>query len=113
MLFLLLEVMDKELTIPQAAAYAIPLGLIGYFAARWRAWLALPLLAIIAAIAGSVASELRIAEIRAAIREEAGPYYALLVFGLLGAAALATLAGATARIRRRRHFQAGSGERAA
>jgi hypothetical protein len=113
MLLLLLEVMDKELTVPQTVAYAVPLGLIGFLAARWRAWLALPVLAILVIIADTVASELADSAVRAAILQEAGPYYAVQVFGLLGAAALATLAGAATRLYRRRRLQAGSGEGAA
>ena len=72
---LLLEVMDKEPTLLTVWGAAVSLGLVGYVAARFRRWLVLPVLAVIALLAWSQLGELADPFVGPAIIQEAGRGY--------------------------------------
>jgi hypothetical protein len=110
---LLLEVMDKELAIGRAVMWALGLGLAGYFGAKWRAWLAIPVLAAVAFLAFSVAVELQDPVVGRAILAEEGRFYPILVFGALALAGAATLGGLVHGLARRHARRSSSADRAA
>jgi len=76
----LLEVMDKEVTVPEAWILAGLCAAAGVLLSRWKPWLvAVPLLVLVVA-AWSIASELLDPFVGPAIRAEAGSGYPFRVF---------------------------------
>src|SRR2546428_13551658 len=71
-MMLVLEVMDKEPTLRTVWGAALLLGVVGFAAARFRRWLVLPALAVIAFLAYSQLSELADPVVGPAIIQEAG-----------------------------------------
>jgi len=70
-----LEVMDKEPTLLAVWGAAVLLGLVGYTAARFRRWLVIPALAVIAFLAWAQLGELADPTVGPAIIQEAGRGY--------------------------------------
>ena len=71
-MMLVLEVMDKEPALRTVWGAALLLGLVGFAAARFRHWLILPMLAVIAFLAYSQLSELADPLVGPAIIHEVG-----------------------------------------
>src|SRR2546429_7221310 len=71
-MMLILEVMDKVLSLRTVWGAALLLGLVGFVAARFRRWLVLPALGVIGVLAYWQLSELADAAVRPAIIQEAG-----------------------------------------
>ena len=97
----MLEVLDKELTIPEFWIGAAVLGAIGFLAGRWRWWAAIPLFLSVAICAGVGWTEWTDPYVGPAIRLEAGATYP---YHLIASALLATgltVAGVGSRRRRR------------
>jgi len=80
---LMLEVMDKEPSLRAIWAGAAVLGLVGYAAVRFRRWLVLPALALIALAVWTQLGDLLDPQVGPAIMQEAGRWYV----GQAGAAA--------------------------
>ena len=74
-MLLLLEVIDKQPTLPMIWGAAVLLGGAGYVFARIRRWLVLPILALIAIAAWTVFSELLDPQVGPAIVQDAGFWY--------------------------------------
>ena len=74
-MLLVLEVMDKEPTLLAIWAASLVLGLLGFAAVRFRRWLVLPVLAVIAFVAWSQLGELADPFVGPAIIQEAGRGY--------------------------------------
>ncbi len=70
-----LEVMDKEPSLRAIWGAAILLGLVGYLATRFRRWLVLPALALVAIAAWTQLGELLDPQVGPAIMNEAGQWY--------------------------------------
>ncbi len=71
----MLEVMDKEPSLRAIWAGGLTLGLLGYGAVRFRRWLVLPALALIAAAAWTQLGDLLDQHLGPAIMQEAGAWY--------------------------------------
>ena len=69
------EVMDKEPSLRAIWAGAAVLGLVGYAAARFRRWLVLPALALIAVAVWMQLGDLLDPHVGPAIMQEAGLWY--------------------------------------
>jgi hypothetical protein len=80
---LMLEVMDKEPSLRAIWAGAAVLGLVGYAAVRFRRWLVLPALALIAVAVWTQLGDLLDPHVGPAIIQERGRWYV----GQAGAAA--------------------------
>jgi len=74
-MMLILEVMDKEPSLRTVWGAALLLGFVGFAAVRFRRWLVLPVLVIIALLAYSQLSQLADPVVGAAIIQEAGRGY--------------------------------------
>ena len=74
-MILMLEVMGKEPSLRAIWGGAILLGLVGFFGARFRRWLALPALALVAIVAWTQLGELLDPRVGAAIMQQAGQWY--------------------------------------
>ena len=74
-MILMLEVMDKEPSLRAIWGGAFLLGFVGFFAARFRRWLALPALALVAIVAWTQLGELLDPRVGAAIMQQAGEWY--------------------------------------
>jgi hypothetical protein len=72
---LILEVMDKEPSLRVIWGGAAALGLIGYAAVRFRRWLVLPALTLIAIVVWTQLGDLLDPNVGAAIMQEAGLWY--------------------------------------
>ncbi len=72
---LMLTVIDKEPSLRMIWGGAAALGLIGYAAVRFRRWLVLPALALIAIVAWTQLGDLLDPHVSAAIMQEAGLWY--------------------------------------
>jgi len=72
---LMLEVMDKQPSLRVIWGGAAALGLVGYVAARFRRWLVLPALALIAVAAWTQLGDLLDPQVGPAIMQEAGLWY--------------------------------------
>ena len=72
---LMLEVMDKAPSLRAIWGGAAALGLIGYAAVRFRRWLVLPALALVAIVAWTQLGDLLDPHVSAAIMQEAGLWY--------------------------------------
>jgi|SRR6266850_6076634 len=70
-----LEVMDREPSLRAIWGAAILLGLVGYLATRFRRWLVLPALALVAIAAWTQLGELLDPQVGPAIMNEAGQWY--------------------------------------
>lgn len=71
----MLQVMDKEPSLRAIWAGGIVLGLVGYAAVRFRRWLVIPALALIAAAAWTQLGDLLDPHLGPAIMQEAGGSY--------------------------------------
>jgi hypothetical protein len=87
------EVMDKELTVPEGWVVAALVSVGGYITARWRPWLAAAPLGILVGLGASVALQLADPYVGPAILKEAGASYPLRVYSALVVAGAATFAG--------------------
>jgi len=85
--------MDKEPTLLALWGAAVGLGLIGYFAARFRRWLVLPVLAGIAFLAWSQLGKLVDPAAGAAILEDKGLWYLIQSCAAVALAVTLTLLG--------------------
>lgn len=74
-MLLILEILVKEPSLRAIWGGAILLGLVGFVAARFRRWLALPALALVAIAAWTQLGDLLDARVGPAIMEEAGQWY--------------------------------------
>ena len=90
---LILEVMDKEPSLSTVWGAALILGLIGFVAARFRRWLVLPALAVIAFLAYSQLSELADPVVGPAIIQEAGRGYLIHSCAAVALAVLLSVLG--------------------
>ncbi len=72
---LTIQVMDKEPSLRAIWAGGVVLGLVGYAAVRFRRWLVLPALALIAAAAWTQLGDLLDPHLGPAIMQEAGGWY--------------------------------------
>src|SRR3989442_14680802 len=70
-----LEMMDKEPSLRAIWAGAAVLGLVGYATVRFRRWLVLPALALIAAAAWTQLGDLLDPQVGPAIMQQAGRWY--------------------------------------
>jgi hypothetical protein len=95
----LLEVMDKELTIPQMWAIGAVGGVVGYLAGRWRVWAAIPVVLVLAFLPWAAATELSDPYVGPAIIREAGRSYPVQLAASFGIGILLTAAGAWRRVR--------------
>src|SRR3989442_13511309 len=104
-MMLVLEVMTKEPTLRTVWGAALLLGLVGFAAARFRRWLVLPALAVIAFLAYAQLSELADPVAGPAIIQEAGRGYlihscaAVALAGVLSGLGVGPQRGATSRTR--------------
>lgn len=71
----MLEVMGQEPSLRAIWGGAFLLGFAGFFAARFRRWLALPALAVVAIVAWTQLGQLLDARVGAAIMQQAGQWY--------------------------------------
>ena len=71
----MLEAMDKEPSLRAIWAGAAALGLVGYAAVRFRRWLVLPALALIAVAAWTQLGDLLDPQVGPAIMQQAGRWY--------------------------------------
>jgi len=90
---LVLEVMDKEPTLRTVWGAALLLGVVGFAAARFRRWLVLPALAVIAFLAYSQLSELADPVVGPAIIQEAGRGYLIHSYAAVPLAVLLSVLG--------------------
>lgn len=74
-MLLMLEMLGKEPSVRAIWAGAILLGLVGFIAARFRRWLVLPALALVAIAAWTQLGELLDPRVGPAIMEQAGQWY--------------------------------------
>ena len=72
---LVLQVMDKEPSLRVIWGGAAALGLVGYAAVRFRRWLVLPALALIAIVVWTQLGDLLDPRVGPAIMQEAGWWY--------------------------------------
>jgi len=72
---LILEVMDRVPSLRVLWGGAAVLGLIGYAAARFKRWLVLPALALIAIVAWTQLGDLLDPHVSSAIMQDAGLWY--------------------------------------
>lgn len=74
-MLLILEMLGKEPSLRALWGGAILLGVVGFVAARFRRWLAIPALALVAVAAWTQLGELLDPRVGLAIMEEAGQWY--------------------------------------
>ena len=74
-MLLILEMLGKEPSLRALWGGAILLGLVGFVAARFRRWLALPALALVALAAWTQLGELLDPRVGPVIMREAGQWY--------------------------------------
>jgi len=98
-MLLVLEVMDKEPTLLVVWGAAILLGVVGYAAARFRRWLVLPVLLLIAFLAWSQLGELTDPFVGPAIIQEAGRGYLIQSCAALALAVILCVLGLAPRRR--------------
>lgn len=89
----LLEVMDKELTVPRLWAIGAVGGLVGYVAGRWRPWAAIPVAMLLAFFAASAITELRDQFVGPAVIVEAGRAYPFQLGAAFSVGFILTAAG--------------------
>jgi len=92
-MMLVFEVMHKEPTLRTVWGAALLLGLVGFAAARFRRWLVLPALAVIAFLAYSQLSELADPVVGPAIIQEAGRGYLIYSCAAVALAVLLSVLG--------------------
>lgn len=74
-MLLILEVLDKEPTLRAIWGAALLLGFLGFVAARFRRWLALPALTLVGIAVWTQLGDLLDPHVGPAIMEEAGQWY--------------------------------------
>lgn len=74
-MLLILEMLGKEPSLRALWGGAILLGVVGFVAARFRRWLAIPALALVAVAAWTQLGELLDPRVGPAIMEDAGQWY--------------------------------------
>ncbi len=92
-MMLILEVMDKVLSLRTVWGAALLLGLVGFVAARFRRWLVLPALTVIGVLAYWQLSELADAAVRPGIIQEAGRGYLIQSCAAVAVAVLLSVLG--------------------
>src|SRR2546426_5934555 len=92
-MMLILEVMDKEPALRMVWGAALLLGLVGFLAARFRRWLALPALGVIGFLAYWQFSELADSAVGPAIIQEAGRGYLIQSCAAVAVAVLISVLG--------------------
>ena len=92
-MMLILEVMDKVLSLRTVWGAALLLGMVGFVAARFRRWLVLPALTVIGVLAYWQLSELADAAVRPAIIQEAGRGYLIQSCAAVAVAVLLSVLG--------------------
>ena len=98
-MMLVLEVIAKEPTLRTVWGAAVLLGLVGFAAARFRRWLVLPALAVIAFLAYSQLSKIADPIIGSAIVQEAGRGYLIHSCAAVALAVLLSVLGLVPRQR--------------
>jgi len=93
-MLLMLEMLLKEPSLRAIWAGAILLGFVGYFAGRFRSWLALPALALVAIAAWTQLGELLDPRVGPAIVEEAGQWYVAQAGAAIALAVILCVLGA-------------------
>ena len=88
-----LEVMDKAPSLPTIWGAAVVLGGAGYFLARVRRWLVLPVLALVAIAAWAVFGELLDPYVGPGILQEAGFWYVGQICAAVALAVILCVAG--------------------
>ncbi len=88
-----LEVMDKEPSLQTIWGAAVVLGSAGYFLARVRRWLVLPVLALIAIAVWAVFGELLDPHVGPGILQEAGFWYVGQICAAVALAVILCVAG--------------------
>lgn len=74
-MLLMLGVIGNEPSLRAIWGGAVVLGLVGFYAARFRRWLALPALALVAIVAWTQLGQLLDPRMGAAIMQQAGEWY--------------------------------------
>ena len=90
---LILEVMDKEPSLRVIWSGAAALGVIGYVAGRFRRWLVLPALALIAIVAWTQLGDLLDPHVGPAIMQEGGIWYVAQAGAAVALAVILCVAG--------------------
>jgi hypothetical protein len=93
-MLLTLELLRREPSLQAIWAGAILLGGVGYVAARFRSWLALPALALVALAAWSQLGELLDPRVGPAVIEEAGQWYVAQAGAAIALAVILCVVGA-------------------
>ncbi|HYU10005.1 MAG TPA: hypothetical protein VEK77_11560 [Gemmatimonadales bacterium] len=89
--------MDKQPTLLALWGAAVVLGLVGYAAARWRRWLVIPVLALIAFLAWSRLGDLADPVAGPAILQAAGRGYLIQACAALALAVILAVIGLAPR----------------
>ena len=92
---LMLEVMDKEPSLAFIWGAGLALGLIGFFATRFRRWLVLPALLLVVVVAWTSLGDLLDPKIGPAILQEAGQWYVLQAGAAVALAVILCVLGLT------------------
>ena len=100
-LMIFFEVMDKELSLVQIWTYSLVLGVGGFFLAKYRYWLLVVVLAIVALLSWSHLSELHDPFVGPDIVREAGYTYVVQSYVALAIASVLPLIGAMVKWKRR------------
>ena len=95
------EVMDKELSLLRIWTYSLVLGVGGFFLAKYRYWLLLVVLSIVAVLIWSHLSELHDPFVGPDIVREAGYTYVVQSYGAFAIASGLPLIGAIVKWNRR------------
>jgi hypothetical protein len=93
MMLLLLEVMDKQPTLLAIWGAALLLGLLGFAAVRFRRWLVLPALALIAFLAWTQLGDLADPFVGPAIIQELGRGYLIQSCAAVALAVILSVVG--------------------
>lgn len=93
-MLLMLELLGREPSLRVIWGGAILLGIVGYVGARFRSWLALPALALVALAAWTQLGELLDPRVGPAIIEEAGQWYVAQAGAAIALAVILCVLGA-------------------
>lgn len=93
-MLLILEMLGKEPSLRALWGGAILLGVVGFVAARFRRWLAIPALALVAVAAWTQLGQLLDPRVGPAIIEEAGQWYVAQAGAAIALAVILCVLGA-------------------